>query len=1009
MYRPGEEVTIGVIVKTLDWSALPEGVPLEIAVVDPRFREIRSETLPVPRDGFRDWRFATFADSPTGVYQVELHIVRDGERRGLLGQTSVRVEEFLPDRMTIDARLSAPESPGWVSPADLRGRVALKTLVGTPAVGNRVKGTLRLSPAFPSFPRWRDWSFFDPMTAKQSFDETLAELTTNDAGEVEFPLGLERFARATYRLRFLAEGFEAEGNRSVANDAGTLVSPLPYLVAWKADGDLGFVRSGTPRTVQVVAVGPSLDPVPAADVTAELVEITYVSVLARQESGLMSYQSVKKETSRGKEPLALGATPATLSPPTDAPGRFFYVLRDAAGTELNRIAFEVVGEGNVAGRVERNAELKLALPKTDYAAGEEIEVAIVAPYSGAGLVTIERDRVYAARWFKTTGNSTVARIRVPDDLEGNGYVVVSFVRDLGSRDVFTSPLSSGAAPFSVSRTRRTHGLTLDVPEKVRPGSPLRIGWTAAAPTKLAVFAVDEGILQVARWKTPDPLVALLPEARARRHDVADPGPAAARVRDRPLARRAGRRPGLPPRGQPEPVQAEGPAARRVLVRDPRRPGGPGRGGVRGARPLQRHAPRPGRRRERRDRRRRRGAHARARPVRRAADGPLLRRARRRIRGDGHRHEHARGQRRVRDRRGGDPAAAWPRARRRRAGAAPDRGGPPGGREMARARDRASRRRRPDVPGQVSCDVRHGAGPGDGRDEHPTRRAVSDDDRDGGRPPRRPRRTAGRPRALRRAARRDGVGVDRPARPRAGSRALPRRVSARVHGAGREQGVPAARARQEWPIGTDPDQAAKRHERARAVLQSRQNAEGAFGIWTADSRTDPFLTAYATHYLLEARARGLAVPETTMRRALGYLASNLEPPSSLPGAPCRGLLRIPPRPERPGEDGRDARAPRHAARRGAGRVEGRPGGRAPRRDVPAAEPRGRGAPPAGRCRDRSGGSAGLRPLLRRADRARPRPLPARQALPGARAGARAGGDARRSPTRSRSSTRSRRAP
>jgi hypothetical protein len=56
-----------------------------------------------------------------------------------------------------------------------------------------------------------------------------------------------------------------------------------------------------------------------------------VTVLARQESGLLSYQSVKKETSRGKTSMALGKTPAPIQIPTDAPGKFVYVFRDGAG------------------------------------------------------------------------------------------------------------------------------------------------------------------------------------------------------------------------------------------------------------------------------------------------------------------------------------------------------------------------------------------------------------------------------------------------------------------------------------------------------------------------------------------------------------------------------------------------------------------------------------------------------------------------------------------------------
>src|SRR5206468_4332868 len=42
-------------------------------------------------------------------------------------------------------------------------------------------------------------------------------------------------------------------------------------------------------------------------------------------------------------------------------------------------------------------------------------------------------------------------------------------------------------------------------ETVQPGQPLRITLAATQPARAVVFAVDEGILQVARYQTPDPL------------------------------------------------------------------------------------------------------------------------------------------------------------------------------------------------------------------------------------------------------------------------------------------------------------------------------------------------------------------------------------------------------------------------------------------------------------------------------------------------------------------------
>src|SRR3989442_13942017 len=101
----------------------------------------------------------------------------------------------------------------------------------------------------------------------------------------------------------------------------------------------------------------------------------------------------------------------------------------------------------------------MTLDKGDSAPGETIELQVQAPYGGAGLITIERDRVYAGRWFRAATTRSVQRIPLPDGVEGNAYVSVSFVRDVNSDEGFLSSLSYGGAPYSVSLARRRAGCT----------------------------------------------------------------------------------------------------------------------------------------------------------------------------------------------------------------------------------------------------------------------------------------------------------------------------------------------------------------------------------------------------------------------------------------------------------------------------------------------------------------------------------------------------------------------
>ena len=111
------------------------------------------------------------------------------------------------------------------------------------------------------------------------------------------------------------------------------------------------------------------------------------------------------------------------------------------------MSYSVAGQANLSRSLERNTELQVQLDKPAYAAGDTIAVAIRAPYVGAGLITIERDKVYHHQWFKTTTTSSVQRITVPAGFEGNGYVSVQFLRDPASDEIFMSPLAYGVAPF----------------------------------------------------------------------------------------------------------------------------------------------------------------------------------------------------------------------------------------------------------------------------------------------------------------------------------------------------------------------------------------------------------------------------------------------------------------------------------------------------------------------------------------------------------------------------------
>ena len=505
IYRPGETTHLGMITRTADWKSSLSGLSVDVEISDPRGNVVRRDKIKLSETAFDEIAFTTQAASPTGTYQAVAWLPKDEKHREMLGSVSFNVQEFEPDRMKVRLDLADKAPPGWLTPADVKARVSVMHLFGEPAGNRRVEGELNLSPVLPRFDAYPDYRFQIGEVVKEPYHETLAATITDDKGNTELNLDLGRFAGRAYRLNVLARAFEAEGGRSVAAQNTAIVADAPYLVGVKPDGDLSFVRRSAARQAHWLAVNQQLTPVAASQLTLEWVQRKYLSVLTEQPDRTYKYVSRLKETVRDTRKVQIAAGGSSFALPTQEPGDFVLVLRNPAGAELNRLSYSVAGDANISRSLERNAELQIQLDKPAYSGGDTISVSIRAPYAGAGLITIERERVFCHQWFKSTTTSSVQRVTLPQGFEGNGYVSVQFLRDPASDEIFMSPLSYGVAPFAADLAPRTEQVRLTAANQIKPGSVLAIHVAPAEASRVAVFAVDEGILQVARYKNPDPL------------------------------------------------------------------------------------------------------------------------------------------------------------------------------------------------------------------------------------------------------------------------------------------------------------------------------------------------------------------------------------------------------------------------------------------------------------------------------------------------------------------------
>ena len=516
IYRAGESVVIGGIVKTRDFKSTA-GVPVKIEMADARGRIVLEKIFSLNADGIFDVKYDLPQNAPLGNYDIRLYTVNAKNKpQDTIGMASIRVEEFVADTMKISATLDDTNDNGWISPDALRANISLRNLFGTPAANRQVKISATLKPQNYTFKKYSEYAFTTnnlsgsdlasgAISAAQTLHTEISDIRTNDDGKAVAEIKFDQpIAYGTYVLNLNIRGFDADGGNSVATNISTRVSDMKNIVGWHSDSNLKYISRASNHTVKFIALGADGTSVNLDNLKMRLSHRENLVSLIKDANNYYKYQSVVRDSVVRENDFNISANGTEITLDTSSNGTFFVQILDDADNILANVEYFVASDKNATLTTDKNAEMQIKLNSSEYSAGDTIAVNITAPYSGTGLITIERDRVYAYKWFHTDSATSTQYITIPSGFEGTGYVNVSFVRDINSRDIFTTPYAYAAAPFMTDTARRQMSVELSVPDVIR-NNKLTVKYKTNKSGKMMLFAVNTGILQVAKYQIPNPI------------------------------------------------------------------------------------------------------------------------------------------------------------------------------------------------------------------------------------------------------------------------------------------------------------------------------------------------------------------------------------------------------------------------------------------------------------------------------------------------------------------------
>lgn len=506
VWRPGDTLNLTLIAEDRQKS-LPDGHPVTLELYTPQGQFHTRLMDTEGRDGFHVFRVPTSETDPTGTWNACFKI------GGATFHKALIIETIKPNRLKISFSTSDEILRGGKKTG-----ISMKSswLTGPAAAGLNGKMEMTLSPAGASFDGYEGYVFRDPTSTFSSSAIPLFEARLDSRGTASAQVAMPDpdGAPGMLQARIVARVEEGGGDESIVS-ATRLFSPYDAYVGIKMPaGENGYLETDTDHSFAAVVADAEGTPVKGHRIEYRIYRLDWSWWW---ESGAEKLDSYVNGTAT--EPFISGSFTSDGKPHMipfrlDYPdwGRFLIYVKDMDSGHASGGIFTADWPA-YRGRSDKRdpsavTMLTFSTDKKEYAVGETATVFIPAAKDGLALVSLENgSRVLSRAWVKTSGEGdTPFRFTVTEEMSPNLYVYIALLQKHGNTDNDLPLRMYGVQPVSVSDGGSHLNPEIIMPDSVRPLEEFSIRVREKDGKKMTytLAIVDEGLLDLTAFKTPDP-------------------------------------------------------------------------------------------------------------------------------------------------------------------------------------------------------------------------------------------------------------------------------------------------------------------------------------------------------------------------------------------------------------------------------------------------------------------------------------------------------------------------
>lgn len=509
LYRPGETVRLSALLRDQDGKPTggpaKGGQPLFLRLKQPDGKTFDERRIEPGAQGYFSYEKTIPSEAPTGRWQVEFRTDPDS-KEAVQGMT-LRIEEFLPERMKLDLDAAQPVlKPG--QPLQLKATGAY--LYGAPAAGNRFTAKLAVAVEQHPLEKLPGYFFGDPTLELPKDAKDVIDTKLDAKGQLQQDLPLPEEVKPVSPVAAVVSGSVYEtGGRTVTRTLKRVLWPNDVLVGVRPlfDDKEGADSNANAR-FELLRVDATGAPRAGKGLKVTLVRERRDYHWNYADEGGWDYDFTRRFENVETRAVDVGTTAARFDFPVEW-GEYRVDVFDPATGLTMRYPFTAgwSWDDQNRGSDARPDKVKLSLDKTHYRAGDKLKVTLTPPHPGKGLLLVESDRMLYVQDIDAKAGSTF-EIPVTQDWERHDVYVTALVFRGGSAPSKITPARAvGVAHVPMDRRERRVSVGLSIPQQMRPEQDLKA--TVAVPDLagkeafVTVSAVDVGILNITRFPVPD--------------------------------------------------------------------------------------------------------------------------------------------------------------------------------------------------------------------------------------------------------------------------------------------------------------------------------------------------------------------------------------------------------------------------------------------------------------------------------------------------------------------------